>query len=139
MELDGQVLAMLPDISIDAARISFKKTAVAARELSGHPFGHGAQAQDTLLLIMIQPGAATRGRGAIRRGALPGSTGVGKDLGHLASGKTAGHVYLPQPVLGDDVALGEEQIIKAGGGDVGHAVSVTHDADWGRKTRYCNL
>src|SRR5437588_5204115 len=133
MELDGQVLAMLFDVSIDTARVCLKGTAVAARELSGHPLGHGAEAKGTLLLVRIQPGAAARGRDAIRRHGLPGSTGVGKDLGHLAAGKTTGHVYLPQPVLGDDVALGEEQIVEGGGGDVRHTVSVADDADRGRK------
>ena len=50
-------------------------------------------------------------------------------LGEPSGGQVAAQVHLEEPVLGLDVPLGEEQVVVAGGVDVGDALAVTTHGD----------
>ena len=62
-----------------------------------------------------------------------GDEALAEDFGDLPGDVAAGHVHLPEAVLGGDVALGGEEIVEVGGLDVRDAVLVAADGDFGGK------
>ena len=62
-----------------------------------------------------------------------GDDALAEDFGDLSGDVAAGHVHLPEAVLGGDVALGREEVVEVGGLDVRDAVLIAADGDLGRE------
>ena len=59
---------------------------------------------------------------------------ITEHLGEPSGPDVTPEVHLPEPVLGMDVALGEEEVVLVAGIDMGNAVGVPHDLDLTGKT-----
>jgi hypothetical protein len=67
--------------------------------------------------------------------AVVGDEVLAEDFGDFAGDVAAGHVHLPEAVLRGDVALGGEEVVEVRGLDVGNAVLVAADGDFGGSGR----
>ena len=67
--------------------------------------------------------------------AVVGDEAFAEDFGDFSGDVAAGHVHLPEAVLGGDVALGGEEVVEVGGLDVRDAVLIAADGDLGGEAR----
>ena len=121
-ELDGEVVggaglgaALSLDEGVDAFGVLLEHVELLGGELGDGAVGGGAHLEGALEAVVREEGGA-------------------KDLGKLAGGVAAQSVHLEEAVLGGDEALGDEEIVHAGGGDLGDAVGIALDGDGGGET-----
>ena len=106
------MIALVGDGRVDAGGVLLKPVALRCGEGGGDAVGGGADLEDALGAVVREEGGA-------------------EDLGEVSGGVAAEGVHLPEAVLGGDVALGEDEVVKGGGLDVGDAVGVAADRDGG--------
>jgi hypothetical protein len=111
-ELGGQVVLMSRDEGVDASGVVVEEAAVAGVHRGDDLFGFGAHLEEALHAVVSDEAFA-------------------EDLRDLPGDVAAGHVHLPEAVLGGDVALGGEEIVEIGGLNVRDAVLISADGDFG--------
>lgn len=109
-ELKREVGALGFDGGVDAAGVELELAELVGGEGGDGAVGGGADLQGAL-------------------GAVVGDEGGAEDLGEVAGGVAAKGVHLPEAVLCGDEALCDEEVVEAGGADVGDAVGVALDGD----------
>ena len=108
VKLDGQVGFLLRDGRVDAACILLEKMQLVLRQGGDGAVGGGAELQRALQLVVRE-----------LRGA--------EDFSQRAGGVAAQDVHLEQPVLRDDEALREDEVVGRGGSDGGDAACIALD------------
>jgi hypothetical protein len=111
-ELERQMGALEVDGGVDTGGVALEEVELVGREGGGGAVGGDAQGEGSLEAVVGE-----------ERGA--------EDLGESAGGVAAEGVHLPEAVLCGDEALGEDEVFERGGADVGDAVVVALDGDWG--------
>ena len=111
-ELDGEVRPLGFHGGVDAAGVEREPA-----HLFGWEDGEGAV------------GSGTDLEGALET--VVGDQAGAEDLGQIAGDVAAKGIHLPEPVLGGDIALGDDEVIERSGADVGYALGVALYGDWG--------
>jgi hypothetical protein len=114
-ELDGEVRALGFDGGVDAAGVELEPAHLFGWKYGKGPVGGCTDLEGTLEAIVGE------------------HTGT-NDLGEVAGDVAAKGVHLPEAVLSSDVALSDDEIVERGGADVGYAMGIPLDGDWGRET-----
>jgi hypothetical protein len=98
-----------------------------------HPGGVGVH---RLLLLGVEPFVSRLGRAVEAPGAeepVLGKRGLPQDLGEAPLAHPALELHLPEPLLGVNIALGEEEVLQAPRPDAHHALSVPNHLHRGGK------
>ncbi len=101
-ELGGKRVGFA-DVGVDAAGVVLEEAAILRGEAGGEPLRSLPELEHALDAVMLDEVAAENFRDF-----------AGSDAAH--------HVHLPETVLRGDVALCGDQVVDAGGGDVGDAL-----------------
>ncbi len=111
-ELGGEGVLVRGDEGVDASGVVVEEAAVAVAHGCDDLLGLGAHFEQAL-------------------DAVVGDEAFAEDFGDLSGDIAAGHIHLPEAVLGGDVALSGEEVVEVGGLDVRDAVLIAADGDFG--------
>jgi hypothetical protein len=113
-ELDGEVRGLVGDggvdLRVDTLCVDLEEVELVRGELRDGPVGGGTDLQGALEAVVLEHGGA-------------------EDFGELAGGVAAESIHLEEAILSGDEALCEDEVVDAGGADVGHAMGVALDGD----------
>ena len=108
------------DVGVDPAGVGFELEADGGVELGDGAVSHPAQVQPAVVFVDLHRSRA-------------------QDFRELAAHRSAQGLHLPEALLGVDVALGEEQVFQAGGGEVGDGALIAQDAHRPLEAGYVHL
>ena len=108
------------DIHIDAAGECLKQAPLVCRHGGGQVFRRGTYLKHALCFVVLHYART-------------------EQFGQLPGGEPSRHIHLPQPVLGQHVALGLQQVLHVGCLDVGDAVGVAPYQHRGGEPGHLNL
>ena len=100
---------------IHAEGVLFEAMSIRIRKAAIHPLRNIAELKNTLAFIVLDEGRT-------------------ENLCKFSGRVPPQHVHLPEPVLGRDVALRQQQVVLAGSFDMRHSMSIPPDGNRRAKT-----